>query len=105
MRAAVAVFLVLLVSVVACSDKTAVSPCVDAGTSGPLPAGCTLMTAECCVGATQADCDTWGATAGCETSTLVPKGGDGMCMTGCSFTSCSKANPSCTGSASDGGSD
>jgi hypothetical protein len=106
MRGLIALIAVaVLVSVAACSDKTTVSPCVDAGTTGPLPAGCTLLTAECCGGATQTQCNQWGATAGCETSTVVPQGGDGMCMSGCSFTNCSKANPSCTGSTPEAGTD
>jgi hypothetical protein len=105
MRALFTLAASVLVSLAACSDKTTVSPCVDAGTTGPLPAGCTLLTAECCGGATQAQCNQWGATAGCETSSLVPQGGDGMCMSGCSFTNCSKANPSCTGSAPEAGTD
>jgi hypothetical protein len=100
-----------LLALVACSSTTTTSPCADAGLTGPLPPGCTLTSAGCgpvCgAGAsgpspTQADCEMFGAAAGCATSTLVP-GDAGDCVSGCAFTSCSKANPDCTLAPRDGG--
>jgi hypothetical protein len=101
---------VSFVAVVACSSTHTTSACADASdTPGvPLPPGCTLIGAGCgpccgpgCTGPspTQADCEMFGTAAGCETSALVV-GDASDCVNGCSFTSCSKTEPSCTLAAS-----